>query len=113
MPARSANLSRSATEVNPKDPDTFYHRGQVRFLLGSNNEALEDYEKALRLDPKFVFNQIQIAVLQYRLGDVSKALQGFEECARKNPGSADVWNYYGEILLDMQVGFGGGGPHCR
>ncbi|KAJ3343379.1 TOM (translocase of outer membrane) complex component [Gonapodya sp. JEL0774] len=91
-----------ATETSPQDPDTFYHRGQVRFLLGNNNEALEDYEKALRLDPTFVFNQIQIAVLQYRLGQVDKALQGFEECSRRNPGSADVWNYYGEILLDMQ-----------
>ena len=45
---------------------------------------------------------IQYAVAQYRHGNLSEAVGAFEKAIRHFPQSADVHNYYGEILLDQQ-----------
>ena len=45
---------------------------------------------------------IQLAVAYYRNGEVQKAIHTFDRAKSQFPQSADVHNYYGEILLDQQ-----------
>ncbi|KAJ3055603.1 TOM (translocase of outer membrane) complex component [Rhizophlyctis rosea] len=91
-----------AERVDPNDPDLYYHRGQVRFLMQDNDNAIADYKKSLELDDNFVYAYIQLGVGQYKLGQTAKAMATFKKAAKKFKGSGEVYNYHGEILLDTQ-----------
>lgn len=90
-----------AIEADPQDPDVYYHRGQVRFLMGDFSDAAADYAKSADLDKKFVYSQVQLGVAQYKLGQVKDSLVTFRKCIKNFKNSAEVFNYYGEILLDQ------------
>jgi mitochondrial import receptor subunit TOM70 len=90
-----------AIEVDPADPDVYYHRGQVRFLMGEFSDAAADYTKSAELDKKFVYSQVQLGVAQYKLGQIKDSMVTFRKCIKQFKNSAEVYNYYGEILLDQ------------
>ena len=90
-----------AIEVDPHDPDIYYHRGQVRFLTGDFSDAAADYAHSAELDKKFVYSQVQLGVAQYKLGQIKDSLVTFRKCIKNFKNSAEVYNYYGEILLDQ------------
>lgn len=90
-----------ALEVDPDDPDVYYHRGQVRFLMGDFSDAAADYTRSAELDKKFVYSQVQLGVAQYKLGQIKDSLVTFRKCIKNFKNSAEVYNYYGEILLDQ------------
>ena len=90
-----------AIEVDQSDPDVYYHRGQVRFLMGEFSNAAADYSKSAELDKKFVYSQVQLGVAQYKLGQIKDSLVTFRKCIKNFKNSAEVYNYYGEILLDQ------------
>jgi import receptor subunit TOM70 len=80
----------------------FYHRGQVYFITSSYDQAISEYRRSSELDPSFIFSHIQLAVAQYKAGSQDKALHQFRRLVEKHPESAEVYNYYGELLLDQQ-----------
>ncbi|KAI7861037.1 hypothetical protein BDC45DRAFT_430253 [Circinella umbellata] len=91
-----------ALAINPSDPDVYYHRGQVNYISGNFDAAAKDYTESLKLDDSFVFAHIQLGVVQYKLGSISSAMSTFNNTLKKFPESADVQNYYGELLVDQQ-----------
>lgn len=91
----------AALQIDPNDPDVFYHRGQVYFITGSYPLAIEEYRQSSVLDPTFIFSHIQLAVALYKQGDVAGALDNFETLLAQHPTSGEVANYYGELLLDQ------------
>ncbi|KAF8510131.1 hypothetical protein BU17DRAFT_55688 [Hysterangium stoloniferum] len=92
----------SAIAHNPKDPDIYYHRGQVYFIMGQYNEAAENYTKSTSLDDKFVFSHIQLAVAQYKSENLANSMASFRRTMREFPQRSEPQNYYGELLLDQQ-----------
>lgn len=98
----SANLDfDSALRIDPESPDVYYHRAQVSFLTSDFNSAVKDYERAIELNPDFMYAHIQLAVTEYRMESYQKAIATFRKLLKKFPDSADVHNYFGEILLDQ------------
>lgn len=91
-----------AVDINAKDPDIYYHRAQIHFLVQDYTKALSDYDKTIELDDSFVFAKIQKAVVEYRLGNFKKSVKLFESAKKHFPDNADVLYYYGEVLLDHQ-----------
>ncbi|KAI9319969.1 hypothetical protein BX666DRAFT_1917762 [Dichotomocladium elegans] len=91
-----------AIAINSSDPDVYYHRGQVNYITGNFEAAAKDYTESLKLDDTFVFAHIQLGVVQYKLGSISSAMATFNNTLKKFPQSADVQNYYGELLVDQQ-----------
>ncbi|KZT58030.1 ADP/ATP carrier receptor [Calocera cornea HHB12733] len=91
-----------ALEYNKDDPDIYYHRGQVHFIMGNYDAASEDYEKSVALDPNFVFTHIQLAVAKYKQGNIPQSMAKFRAAMRQFPQSSEPQNYYGELLLDQQ-----------
>ncbi|MCO5604664.1 hypothetical protein L7F22_058834 [Adiantum nelumboides] len=91
-----------AIQANADDPDIYYHRGQVHFILGEYERAIEDYQKSTSLDDKFIFSQVQYAVAQYKTGNVGKSTASFRKLLRDFEGSSEAYNYFGELLLDQQ-----------
>jgi import receptor subunit TOM70 len=99
---KSVGIFEEAVELGPNHPDVFYHRGQVRFLVGDFSGAASDYKKAISLDPENIYSYIQLGVAQYKLGEIERTKKTFEKALKKFPDSHEVHNYYGEILLDQQ-----------
>ncbi|ORZ00497.1 hypothetical protein BCR43DRAFT_452474 [Syncephalastrum racemosum] len=91
-----------AIAINPAEPDVYYHRGQVNYISGQFDAAAKDYAESLKLDDSFVFAHIQLGVVQYKLGSISSAMSTFNNTLKRFPESADVQNYYGELLVDQQ-----------
>ncbi|KAF2764519.1 mitochondrial precursor protein [Teratosphaeria nubilosa] len=91
-----------AMEHNAEDPDIFYHRAQLHFILSEFSLAATDYQKSIDLDPKFIFSHIQLGVTQYKMGSIASSMATFRRCIKNFGDKSDVYNYYGELLLDQQ-----------
>ncbi|KAF8183633.1 ADP/ATP carrier receptor [Pholiota molesta] len=90
-----------AVESNSKDPDVYYHRGQVLFIMNEFADAATNYTTSSELDDTFVFSHIQLAVAQYKMGDLAKSMATFRRTLRAFPNRSEPSNYYGELLLDQ------------
>jgi len=53
------------------------------------------------LDDQFVFSHIQLAVAQYKEGQVANGMTTFRKTLRAFPERSEPPNYYGELLLDQ------------
>jgi len=91
-----------AVKHNPEDPDIFYHRAQLHFILSEFSQAATDYQKSIELDSKFIFSHIQLGVTQYKMGSIASSMATFRRCIKNYGDKSDVYNYYGELLLDQQ-----------
>ncbi|KAJ3999429.1 ADP/ATP carrier receptor [Lentinula boryana] len=91
-----------AIKHNPEDPDIYYHRGQVLFIMNKFDDAAENYTKSTELDDGFVFSHIQLAVAQYKAGNLANAMAQFRRTMKSFPQRSEPLNYYGELLLDQQ-----------
>lgn len=91
-----------AIEKNNEDPDIFYHRAQLHFILGEFPDAAKDYQKSIDLDSTFIYSHIQLGVTQYKLGSIASSTATFRRCMKNFQNVPDVYNYYGELLLDQQ-----------
>jgi import receptor subunit TOM70 len=91
-----------AIQHNPEDPDIYYHRAQLHFILSEFSLAATDYQKSIDLDPKFIFSHIQLGVTQYKMGSIASSMATFRRCIKNFGDKSDVYNYYGELLLDQQ-----------
>ena len=87
---------------NNDDPDIYYHRAQLHFILGEFAEAAKDYQKSIDLDRDFIFSHIQLGVTQYKMGSIASSMATFRRCIKNFDKVPDVYNYYGELLLDQQ-----------
>ncbi|KAA6414076.1 MAG: mitochondrial precursor s import receptor [Lasallia pustulata] len=98
----AANDFEQAMEQNKEDPDIYYHRAQLHFILGEFGEAAKDYQKSIDLDRDFIFSHIQLGVTQYKMGSIASSMATFRRCVKNFDKVPDVYNYYGELLLDQQ-----------
>ncbi|KAH9933987.1 uncharacterized protein BXZ73DRAFT_89656 [Epithele typhae] len=101
-PKKAFECFDEAIKHNPNDPDIYYHRGQVLFIMNEFAEAAENYTKSTELDDKFVFSHIQLAVAQYKSGNLANSMATFRRTLKAFPDRSEPQNYYGELLLDQQ-----------
>ncbi|KAJ6632484.1 hypothetical protein B0H10DRAFT_2206835 [Mycena sp. CBHHK59/15] len=101
-PAKAFECFDEAIRQNPDDPDIYYHRGQVLFIMGEFADAAENYTKSTDLDDQFVFSHIQLAVAQYKNGNLVNSMGTFRRTLKAFPTRSEPQNYYGELLLDQQ-----------
>ena len=100
---RTATLEdfQKAIEIDAEDPDIYYHRGQCNFIVQDFGVAAKDYQKSIDLDPDFVFSHVQLGVAQYKLNSIATSMATFRRCVARFADSPEVFNYYGELLLDQ------------
>lgn len=91
-----------AMEHNKDDPDIYYHRAQLHFILGEWVNAAKDYQKSIDLDKTFIYSHIQLGVTQYKMGSITSSMATFRRTVKNFDKVPDVYNYYGELLLDQQ-----------
>ncbi|KAK4162577.1 hypothetical protein QBC43DRAFT_73927 [Cladorrhinum sp. PSN259] len=100
-PEKAEEDFNAALAQNDQDPDIYYHRAQLHFIKGDFAEAQKDYQKSIDLDKDFIFSHIQLGVTQYKMGSIASSMATFRRCIKNFPKTPDVYNYYGEILLDQ------------
>ena len=98
----AANDFEKAMEQNKDDPDIFYHRAQLHFILQEFADAAKDYQKSIELDRDFIYSHIQLGVTQYKMGSIASSMATFRRTIKNFDKVPDVYNYYGELLLDQQ-----------
>ena len=86
---------------NTNDPDIYYHRAQLNFISGEFGEAAKDYQRSIELDPDFIFSHIQLGVTHYKMGTIASSMATFRRCIKNFEKVPDVYNYFGELLLDQ------------
>lgn len=99
--AAAADFEKALAQ-NGDDPDIYYHRAQLHFILGEFAEAAKDYQKSIDLDRDFIFSHIQLGVTQYKMGSIASSMATFRRTMKTFEQVPDVYNYYGELLLDQQ-----------
>ncbi|KAI9768846.1 MAG: TOM (translocase of outer membrane) complex component [Geoglossum simile] len=99
--AAAADFTQAVTQ-NADDPDIYYHRAQLHFICGEYPDAAKDYQKSIDLDKEFIFSHIQLGVTQYKMGSIASSMATFRRCIKNFDKVPDVYNYYGELLLDQQ-----------
>ncbi|EWC48880.1 mitochondrial import receptor subunit tom-70 [Drechslerella stenobrocha 248] len=98
--AAEEDFARAVT-FSPDDPDIYYHRAQLHFISFEYTEAARDYQKSIDLDRDFIYSHIQLGVTQYKQGSIASSMATFRRCVKNFESSPDVFNYYGELLLDQ------------
>lgn len=89
-----------ALEINNKNPDVYYHMGQMFYLTSDLESAKLNFEKAKEFNPENLYAYIQLACIIYKQGNFEEAENAFTEARLKFPTSPEILNYYGEILAD-------------
>jgi import receptor subunit TOM70 len=70
-------------------------------LSGELALACVEYKKCVDVAPDFTFAHIQYGVALYRSNQIAEAMAYFEEILAKFEQQGDIYNYYGELLLDQ------------
>jgi len=61
--------------------------------MNDYDKAAENYTKSMQLDDKFVFSHIQLAVAQYKAGQLANGMSTFRETLRAFPQRSEPQNY--------------------
>ncbi len=102
----AADLLERILLLDPENPAIFYNLGVVYTFLKRDDEALESYEAALRLNPNYVqawYNMGQICLIKNR--DFSRALHCFDRALALRPDYVGAHHQRGvvwELLGDPQ-----------
>jgi tetratricopeptide (TPR) repeat protein len=89
------------TKKYPQEKQFHYDLGFVYENRRKYPEAIEEYEKALALDPNFGFVINQAGYVYAQIGDFEKAIQYFERYAAINPGQANPIDSLAELYFRL------------
>jgi Tetratricopeptide repeat/Carbohydrate binding domain len=100
----SSNPSRwqLAVRLEPGNADTWRRLGLVEqwdFQHGSLHRAVEDFQRAARLNPHLDLNWLDLASVYETLGEIEQARQAYRRAEASHPSSSDVAWQYGSFLL--------------
>ncbi|CAG7724936.1 unnamed protein product [Allacma fusca] len=98
-----------AEELTPDNVDVFHHRGQVLLTKGVVDEAVNQLERATKMCPDFALAAASHLYILYRLHvhnenstGRDEVFKSFPKLLRKFPNSPDVFNLYGQVLMENQ-----------
>ena len=65
----------------------------VLFIMNEFAEAAQNYTKSTELDDQFVFSHIQLAVAQYKSGNLANSMATFRKTLKAFPNRSEPHNY--------------------
>ncbi|GIV34686.1 MAG: hypothetical protein KatS3mg031_2221 [Chitinophagales bacterium] len=74
-----------AAELSPHNPDVYFHRGLLHYLLKDYQAALADLNKTLRLSPSYKNGHWVRAKIKYDMDDNRGAIADFTEAIKYDP----------------------------
>jgi serine/threonine protein kinase/Tfp pilus assembly protein PilF len=100
-PEKRFRILKQIAEKYPKEKIVhydlgFYYEGKNMF-----DQAIEEYKKALKLDPNYGFAINQIAYTYVQMGDYEKAIEYFMRYTSVSPGDANPIDSMAELYFRM------------
>jgi serine/threonine protein kinase/Tfp pilus assembly protein PilF len=100
-PEKRLRILLELTKKYPQEKQFHWDLGFVYDGRRKYPEALEEYEKALALDPNFGMVINQFGYLYAQMGELEKAIQYFERYAAINPGQANPIDSMAELYFRL------------
>ena len=85
----------------PKTANDFYLRGTLRIQNKEYRQAIEDYTKAIELNPKFVDAYLKRCEMRYKMGDNQGVLDDCYQVFKINPNVAKAHYYQGRARYSL------------
>lgn len=91
-----------------KNPDTsltgsergYNNRGFASLELGRDQEALNDFKKAISLNPKYADAHLNVGIALFKQGKLDQALQSYDQAIGLKPEFSDAYLNRGVVLLN-------------
>jgi len=64
----AVGLLQKASQIQPNNPDPYFHLGQAYQAEGKHEQAIEVLKKSIALNPQLIHNDYQVTSAHYRLG---------------------------------------------
>jgi cytochrome c-type biogenesis protein CcmH/NrfG len=88
QPQKAVDAYAKALALKPDDPDVLTDQGVMYRALGKYDQALANFEKASKLDPRHVQSVFNVGIVYgYDLHQTAKATAAFEKVIQMAPGS--------------------------
>ena len=92
IPTRPNRWIRKRKRTNPsisKDAKEFLNKGLAWDKQGKYDEAIEDYNKAIKINPNFASAYFYKGLAQYNKGELKTALHDFQKALNLDPENAE------------------------
>jgi serine/threonine protein kinase/Tfp pilus assembly protein PilF len=100
-PEKKFRILKQMAEKYPKEKIVHYDLGLYYENRNMLDQAIEEYQEALKLDPNFGFVLNEIAYVHVQKGDFEKAIEYFKKYASISPGDANPIDSMAELYLRM------------
>ena len=81
--------------------DDYFDKGAIKFKQGDFKGAIQDYNKAIELDPNFVEAYYNRGVVKHELGDSKSAIQDFNKAIKLKPNLAEAYGARGVVKISL------------
>ncbi|XP_064636762.1 uncharacterized protein LOC135493378 isoform X2 [Lineus longissimus] len=92
----------SSLKINPKYADSYYQRGLVKMKL-KQSKGIQDFNKALAIDPKIFQAYLSRAAYYGMRGNYSKAILNCNEAIKLQPNSVRAYLYRGSLKYHIKA----------
>jgi tetratricopeptide (TPR) repeat protein len=100
-PGEALELFKKAIQEAPQSPRSHFAMGQALEAMKEYEKAVQFYEEAARLSPKFLKALDRLAVLYQKLGKGDLAAAQIKKAAKLSPRNAQRHVELGKILLEQ------------
>lgn len=99
---------KAAEKLDPNNADIYHQRAQIYILLDQLDDALEQFEKAVRITPTHAMAFVQKCYAEYRLACLSQdhmrlfsAMNEFKKLMDKFPDCVDCYSLMAQVLSEQ------------
>ena len=85
--AKALEVAQGLTRKEPKNPAVWNMLGALNLVLGHDEEAGANFERAVALDPKYVLGVLNLGRLDLRAGRSDRARARFEQVLKLDPAN--------------------------
>ncbi|MBW9221687.1 protein kinase [Methanothermococcus sp. SCGC AD-155-C09] len=94
-------LSIIGSNISNETAEEWYNKGVALYYQEKYNEAIECYDKALKIDPNYVDAWYNKGVALKNLGKYNEAIMCYDRVLEIDPGYVKAWNNKGDILYKL------------
>ena len=102
--ASALAIWQDTVEKRPNNPRAHSNLGYILAHAGRTQEAIDQYEQALRIDPNYALAHNNLGNTLAREGRTQEAVEHLEQALRINPDDANTHNDFGDALLQAGRG---------